>query len=609
MAKKKTLKSARRSTAGAPSAGPVSALTIPQNTLDKYPALQDFVDRTWDTIPATHAFVAYALGLLTSQDDFLSLAATTTTDGSDDKNLDAILVDEDRIYICQGCLYDDWDRKSADSSKAATLSSAITWLLSAPLKEVPPRIRPRVDEVRQLIKAGECSELHIAFIHNAGESDAAATELDAVSRGAKTALPEAVTVHAIEIGLARLNSLFEAASADVLVREVVTLEVGPHHELAQDQWRALATVLTGTELKRLYDKYNDRLFSANVRDYLRIANRKGNVNRSIKNSAETDPDRFWTYNNGITMLTSKWTLDEDETKVKLEGLSIINGAQTTGVIGDTDDKSLSKLRIPTRVIECKNDEIVRNIVRFNNTQNSVKSFDLRSNDKVQSRLREEFEILSIEYVHRRRGSGRSAAFAIHAEAIAQLLAAFHGEFNTAIRRKADLFEEDSKYESIFSVSTTAAHVFLVQALADAIDKYKRDLGAKVSSGKATDAQEERLRFLEYSTAKQFIISIIGALAEEILGEPLTSRFAWRVADNRVQTNRASAIRAWDQAITALIPKIAHFARENPYKAVRSADSVKTIAKELAVDIEAFSTQYDPSFSTVRDLSEVSATSP
>ena len=83
----------------------------------------------------------------------------------------------------------------------------------------------------------------------------------------------------------------------------------------------------------------------------------------------------------------------------LSGMSVINGAQTTGSIGSVDlsKKTLGDVRVLCRVIESSDPGTIAEIVRFNNTQNAITSWDQYSNDPDQKRLLQEFKELGFGY--------------------------------------------------------------------------------------------------------------------------------------------------------------------------------------------------------------------
>ena len=95
---------------------------------------------------------------------------------------------------------------------------------------------------------------------------------------------------------------------------------------------------------------------------------------------------------------------DDKKIMNFRGLSIVNGAQTTGSIANAADELAETLRVPIRFVKPQNEDVIENIVRYNNSQNKIEAADYRSGDNIQQRLREEFlTIPDAEYEGGRRG--------------------------------------------------------------------------------------------------------------------------------------------------------------------------------------------------------------
>jgi hypothetical protein len=63
-----------------------------------------------------------------------------------------------------------------------------------------------------------------------------------------------------------------------------------------------------------------------------------NINNNIKTTAEKHPEHFWIYNNGLTAIVNDYSFVEEgeQHTLKISGISIVNGAQTTGAIGSLE---------------------------------------------------------------------------------------------------------------------------------------------------------------------------------------------------------------------------------------------------------------------------------
>lgn len=151
------------------------------------------------------------------------------------------------------------------------------------------------------------------------------------------------------------------------------------------------TVIPGEALSFVYDKFGARLLEANVRSFLSAT---GKVNRGIRDTLREQPDRFMAYNNGIVVVADEAHLARSENGgsglVWLKGMQIVNGGQTTASIYFTKKRApsevdLRRVRVPAKVIILRSDDVdaeeqlIADISRYANSQNSVKVSDLSAN--------------------------------------------------------------------------------------------------------------------------------------------------------------------------------------------------------------------------------------
>ncbi|MBZ5625930.1 MAG: AIPR family protein [Acidobacteriia bacterium] len=87
----------------------------------------------------------------------------------------------------------------------------------------------------------------------------------------------------------------------------------------------------------------------------------------------------------------------------LTGISVINGAQTTGSIGSVDINKydMKNVKVLCRIIKCTDADTISEIVKYNNTQNEITTWDQYSNDAEQNRIFEEFGQLGLSYSRKR----------------------------------------------------------------------------------------------------------------------------------------------------------------------------------------------------------------
>lgn len=106
----------------------------------------------------------------------------------------------------------------------------------------------------------------------------------------------------------------------------------------------------------MYKKNGDAIFDKNIR-YGIEANKKRGIYKTLKEES----NRFWYYNNGITILTEKHEIIDENKILLTEGIQVINGAQTITQIAyyelmtDEDkeavEKKLKKTYVLLRVLE------------------------------------------------------------------------------------------------------------------------------------------------------------------------------------------------------------------------------------------------------------------
>ena len=273
--------------------------------------------------------------------------------------------------------------------------------------------------------------------------------------------------------------------------------------------------MLGSELRDLYNRYGADLFSANYRGFLGTADRK-KINNTIKLTAESNKENFWVYNNGITILTKN--IDEKNNKIILLGISIINGAQTTGSIGNADEKGeFDKLHILCRAVETTDKETISRIVEYNNTQNVIKSWDRYSNNEVQVKIQREFSAIGHLY-STKRGENISD-IDISIENVIQPLIAWLGDYKDANRGRNSIFDRKELYDKAFS--TNALHILFVYSLSRCIDNLKINLRNK---NKKTEKDENKLVLISHLKFKYFFISLISNCMEEFFGERISKQY-------------------------------------------------------------------------------------
>jgi hypothetical protein len=392
-----------------------------------------------------------------------------------------------------------------------------------------------------------------------------ADEITAVEHTASVAikriLPTAGTkALAREFGSNYFTRLYRESESPILVTEIIPIIVPTGFKITGKDWSAFQTILPGKFFYSLYKKHGLDLFSANIRDYLGSRASDSNINYGIKNTAENEPDNFWVFNNGITALVNGLTIAKRDSRyrLKLKGISIVNGAQTTGAIGSLLHSPKKELNVAVRFIWTKSDSLVENIIKYNNSQNKISASDFRSTDAIQKRLKSEFaKIPGAEYEGGRRGGASDAIKRrpnlLPSYTVGQALAAFHGDPVIAYDRKSDIWINDRTYSSYFKEETTAKHIVFAYSLYKAVGDKKLSLVSKNKDGtELTQIEKEQLAFMEKKGAILLTCAAFSDCLEIMLSRPIPNRFRLSFGD-RVSPEKAEAL--WAEVLEPLFALI------------------------------------------------------
>lgn len=532
------------------------------------PALEAYKGRDDLLGYGANGLALFALQLHLGIEDIDSVAATSLTDGPNDKKCDIVHVDKDRECVVVGQSYVAQKAKSeASASKASDLNTAVSWILSGDLAGMPEAVRSAALEVREALKGDQVRSFEVWYVHNCPESSNVKAELNQAALTASNLLKkefpgsQVTSVVGREVGQQTLERWYTRTEVPILVTDEFDIPVTGGFLQEAEKWSAFCTSVQGSWLRAVWKKHETDLLSPNVRDYLGMVKSEKNINYGIKTSARQDASQFWIYNNGLTIVVNDINLDDyvfpGPSQVKITGLGIVNGAQTTGTLGtlsDVEAERLDDIWVMTRFVKCQDADVLRDIVRFNNTQNKVEAADFRSNDATQDRLRKEFEAIpDAEYRGGRRGGVRDAIERkknlLANNSVAQALAAFHGKPNLAYNDTRLIWTENGIYDQYFSDKTTARNIVLCFSLLRTIEEAKQEIQA-IAEGKRTDLQRQAMSFFRRRGSIHLLVAAMAQSLESIVGHALPDRFAVRFSDNcspRVGTTR------WRPVVDVCLP--------------------------------------------------------
>ena len=526
-----------------------------------------------------NAHLVWVMSMYLDEPDPEQLGVDCLTDQPNDKKLDFVFLDQDgrRVVFAQG-YYSGKSAGAAPANKASDLNAAAAWLVSGDLDKVPVDLADAIRECRTAIDQGEIDQVELLYVHNFAESKNVRDELDTARKHLEKGLAtREIQVTAKELGLEECERLFVARESGILVKDEIVVPSNVFFEEAGPHWRAGVISLPASWLYEQFHKYGQPLFSANYRGFLGVTKRR-KINAGIKQTAEATPEDFWVFNNGLTLLTLDYKTTKDS-RTKITGCSIINGAQTTGSLGTIDitKHDLSKVKVLTRIVACGHQETVRNIVRYNNTQNEITTWDQYSNTETQKRLADEFQALGHVY-SLKRGFGQSIS-GLGIEVVAQPLLAFDGALDDAVRGKNTVFDRKTSYNRAFE-GKSARHILFVYSLARAIDELRAELKTLNSEGKLIKAQEKQLRIARSVRFKYFFMAVIAASIEATLKRKINVEhvgFSTEASNSKNNTLEQLAVR-WRPVATSIFSLLATQLGDDPAEVLTDSSKAKGLAE-------------------------------
>jgi len=134
-------------------------------------------------------------------------------------------------------------------------------------------------------------------------------------------------------------------------------------------------ILKLRELTEFISKNRDYVFESNIRQWMQF---KTTVNKGIRETLQNVPDKFFYYNNGITIVVSNFE-ELENNSILLHAPQIVNGAQTSNSIVDRAKRTHNlDGSITVTIIRADDEEDQNNITKYRNSQNSVRGKDLVS---------------------------------------------------------------------------------------------------------------------------------------------------------------------------------------------------------------------------------------
>lgn len=411
---------------------------------------------------------------------FLTAYLTDSTDearkalvgGAGEKDSDAILVDHRNriINVVQGKFRQDLD-KSENRQSVVSLArvAALPWnkeKWDAYQSRLDPFVLKRLSEAITYIRKREY-RLSLYFVTTGRCSTGICEEAEQLALDDSEGHESSVDFRVVQggqllsvykdyldgvapaIGLMRLPILHDGSGSSGLLRR---------HDPASgiESW---IFSMASRDVGGLYDRAGIRLFARNIRGFLGDSD----INKAMSATVKEDPENFWYYNNGVTIVCDGAKRIEEGGKdvLLVQQPQVINGQQTTRTLAKFSSRNAEVLvkviKIPrVRGDFQRYDGLVSSIVRATNWQNPIKPGDLVSNDYIQVFLDREFRKVGYHYLRKRQSKrearaaiGDASLIQIKKEELAQAVIACDADPAVVLGGVQALFE-DPQYTRTFS---------------------------------------------------------------------------------------------------------------------------------------------------------------
>jgi len=343
----------------------------------------------------SRSLAAFAIGLLADVDH--DIAAASVIDDFDDNGIDAIFFENasERLFLVQAKYKTDGGEP--DFAEVKKFTGGVRDLLAERYTRFNEAFQQKLPEVQDALS---CAALKVVCVlawsgnnlagHATRELEDLKTELNGLQSGRCS----------IELfTLDKAHFLLAEEQAVVSIDERMTLQ---NWFQIQSPYKAVYGQISLADLASLYQRHQKRLFIRNIRYYIGLSE----VNRSIAKTLREAPGQFFYLNNGLTAVCGKITplptARPERGEFEIEGLSIVNGAQTVGSIAgaaQSDPSTPLSGSVLITIIETGSatDDLSLRITQARNHQNQVRMIDFAALDPVQERIRRELAISGIVY--------------------------------------------------------------------------------------------------------------------------------------------------------------------------------------------------------------------
>lgn len=397
-------------------------------------------------------------------------AKECVTDGTDDKQIDAVFIDIDSaaVRIIQGKFYEG----PVDAEPVREILSSWTQIKDlAELQEgANAKLRSKIPEMSQALN-DDGYELIFELILPTALTSSAEHDFnvfkDQISES--EVLPAELELVDGEILKARYEESLQKSRP--YINHSFQLEKGKYLELDIAGTKAVIVAMPLKECVKIPGIKDGTLFRKNVRQSLGVSNK---VNKGIARTLKKDRKDFFFLHNGITAICSRLELKDD--KLNVHELNVVNGCQSLSTIFSTSEvvRNTNDGYILFRFYEIADNSKCDLISTSTNSQSAVRARDLRSNDPAVLAIKKAFEQkYSDGYFVTKRGEEQTLNMALYnKDHIAYLtdlgktLVAWHSQRPIRSYSESTIF--DKYFSQLFKKDYSPENVLALKKLFDAV---------------------------------------------------------------------------------------------------------------------------------------------
>lgn len=450
-------------------------------TIDDLKQQLDDIHRRYPAFKEDDLFVCWFLRAYLTEDEKIS--AEAVTGGSGDKSVDAVLVDHkaQAVFLVQGKYRQKVSAKAESrgdvmgfANLAKPFADAEPGSFNILRKNMHPHVAKLLEEARPFV-VEKGYRLWMYYVTLGSVSGALAEEAqETVADAAYDAVLEVLDGHRL---LHLLRDYLDGVAPPI---PTLDLEMEQHPGVkvngvlqrfdTANKIESWVFSMRGDAVANMFDFAGIRLYARNIRGFL---GGKTPVNVGMAKTLADEPDHFFYYNNGITIICDR---AEKRSRSGLDFLrvsnpQVINGQQTSRMLAADKDRAAAA-SVLVKVMQVPRepgvgggdrfDTLVSQIVANTNWQNAINYADLVSNDRIQIEIERALRKVGYMYLRKRQKKSEARKTAgkmfalITKEELAQAVAACEMDPLTVREGKNNLFGEH--YKSVFP--STEANFYL-----------------------------------------------------------------------------------------------------------------------------------------------------